>query len=165
MLRTLLQMARSLLVGGAATLVDLGVLAALVELGRLPPTVANVPALLAGALVQFLGARFVVFEDAARGHAGKQAAGFLAVEAATLALNGLAFHALVAGLHVPYALARPLGTFLVFAGFSFPLWRLVFAAPAVAHPDGGATAGAAEAGAGSGGLGARGGRVRQAASR
>jgi putative flippase GtrA len=130
MLRTLAQALRSLLVGGAATLADLGTLAALVELARLPPTVANVPGLLVGALVQFLGARFLVFEGASRGPAGKQVVGFAAVEVATLALNALAFHALVVGAHVPYAVARPLGTFLVFAGFSFPLWRLVFTPPA-----------------------------------
>jgi len=125
-----LRLARSLLVGGAATLVDLGVLALLVELAHLPALVANVPALLAGALVQFLGCRYFVFR-ADGGDVRKQAGGFAAVELATMVLNGLAFHALVAGLHVPYVVARPLGTFLVFVAFSYPMWRLVFALPPV----------------------------------
>jgi hypothetical protein len=56
----------------------------------------------------------------------RQIAGFAATEAATLALNGLAFHVLVTFTPVPYPLARPAGTFLVFVLFSFPMWRLVF---------------------------------------
>lgn len=122
-----LRIGRSVLVGGAATLLDLGVLALLVEVAHLPATVANVPALLVGALVQFLGCRYFVF-PAQGTDLRKQAGGFAAVEVATLALNGVAFHVLVAGLHVPYAFARPLGTFLVFIAFSYPLWRLVFGA-------------------------------------
>lgn len=126
-LSSVLRIGRSVLVGGLATLVDLGVLALLIEVARLPATVANVPALVVGALVQFLGCRYFVFEP--RGtELRKQAGGFAAVELATLALNGLAFHVLVAGLHVPYAIARPLGTFLVFITFSYPMWRLVFGA-------------------------------------
>jgi putative flippase GtrA len=126
-LASALRVGRSVLVGGAATLIDLGVLALLVEVAHLPATAANVPALLVGALVQFLGCRYFVFEAGAA-DLRKQAGGFAAVEVATLALNGLAFHALVAGLHVPYAAARPLGTFLVFISFSYPMWRLVFGA-------------------------------------
>lgn len=124
-LRTAIRIARSVLVGGAATLVDVAVLALLVEVAHLPATTANVPALLVGALVQFLGCRYLVFE-AGGGDLRRQAGGFAAVEVATLALNGLAFHALVAGLHVPYVFARPLGTFLVFIAFSYPMWQLVF---------------------------------------
>ena len=131
-LASALRVVRSLLVGGAATLVDLGVLALLVELAHLPALVANIPALLAGALVQFLGCRYFVFQHGNGGSVGKQAGGFAAVELATLALNGLAFHVLVAGVHVPYVIARPLGTFLVFGAFSYPMWRLVFRANSIA---------------------------------
>lgn len=126
-LASALRVGRSVLVGGAATLIDLGVLALLVEVAHLPATMANVPALLVGALVQFLGCRYFVFE-AQGADLRKQAGGFAAVEVATLALNGLVFHALVAGLHAPYVVARPLGTFLVFIAFSYPMWRLVFGA-------------------------------------
>jgi len=112
-------------VGIAATAADLMALAVLVELFTLAPTVANVPALLVGALVQFLGCRHLVF-DAAGGSLRRQAVGFALAEAGTLALNGLAFHLLVTLTPVPYALARPVGTFVVFVGFSYPVWHLVF---------------------------------------
>jgi putative flippase GtrA len=119
------QLARSLLVGFAATAADISVLAALVELFGLSPTIANVPSLLAGAVVQFLGCRWFVFP---RGEVSlfKQITGFLAAEAGTLTLNGMAFFALVRASLVPYALARPLATFVVFVGFSYPAWKRVF---------------------------------------
>ena len=117
--------AKSLLVGGVATLADFLALTILIELAQVRATVANVPAFLVGALVQFLGCRHLVFQ-AARGHLGRQLAGFAIVEVATLALNGLAFHGLVTLAGLPYWLARPLGTFAVFVGFSYPLWKWVF---------------------------------------
>ncbi len=117
--------AKSLLVGGLATLADFAALTALIELAHVREIVANVPALAVGALVQFLGCRHLVFQ-AARGHLGKQLLGFAVVELATLALNGVAFHLLVTVAEAPYWLARPLGTFGVFVGFSYPLWKWVF---------------------------------------
>lgn len=116
---------KSLLVGGVATIADFAALAALVEFAHVRETVANVPALAVGALVQFMGCRHLVFQ-AARGHLGRQLAGFALVEFATLALNGLVFHVLVTLAAAPYWLARPLGTFAVFALFSYPLWKWVF---------------------------------------
>ena len=113
-------------VGLVATVVDLLALAILVELVGLAPTIANVPALLAGAAVQFLGCRHLVFRAGA-GSLRRQLGGFVFAEAATLLMNALAFHLLVTLTPVPYALARPIGTFLVFAGFSYPVWHLVFA--------------------------------------
>jgi putative flippase GtrA len=121
----ILRFAKSLLVGGVATLADFAALTALIELAHLHETVANVPALCVGALVQFIGCRHLVFQ-AARGHLGKQLLGFAVVELATLALNGVAFHLLVTQAGAPYWLARPLGTFAVFVGFSYPLWKWVF---------------------------------------
>lgn len=124
-LASTLRFARSLAVGGAATLFDWATLALLVEFGNWRETTANVPALVVGAAAQFFGCRHLVFA-AARGGLKRQLAGFAAVEAATLALNGLAFHLLVTLTAVPYWLARPAGTFVVFAAFSYPLWKLVF---------------------------------------
>ncbi len=120
-----LRFIRSALTGGVATLVDLGVLTALIELAHLRPTVANVPALVAGAVTQFIGCRTVVF-GAAGEAVGPQVRGFVVVEAVTLALNALAFHALVTWTPIPYPLARPLGTFLIYIGFSYPMWKRVF---------------------------------------
>lgn len=119
------RVARSLGVGAVASVVDMAVLAVLVSGLHLPSQLANVPALVAGALVQFLGCRHLVF-GASNGALRRQLAGFVATEAGTLALNGLAFHLLVTLTPVPYPLARLLGTFLVFVSFSFPLWTRVF---------------------------------------
>lgn len=122
---TLNRVARSAGIGLLATAVDLAVLALLVEVAGLTPAWANGPALLAGAVVQFIGCRYLVF-SASAGSLKKQLLGFGVTEAATLALNAVAFHLLVTLTPVPYPLARPIGTFLVFVGFSFPMWSLVF---------------------------------------
>jgi len=121
---------RGLLVGGVATATDMLALAVLVELAGLSPQAANAPALLAGAVVQFLGCRHLVFR-AERGSLLKQLGGFAATEAGTLALNALLFHALVTWTPVPYIAARAVGTFLVFIAFSYPMWRRVFRVAAV----------------------------------
>lgn len=126
-METALRFARGAGVGVVATVVDLLTLALLVEVASLHPTLANVPALLVGAAVQFVGCRHVVF-GAGDGSLRRQLVGFALAEAGTLLLNALAFHALVTLTPVPYALARPLGTFLVFIGFSYPVWQRVFRA-------------------------------------
>jgi len=121
------RLARSAGVGAVATVTDLLVLAFLVEVCRLPPTVANVPALVAGAVVQFLGCRHLVFATTEGGASlRRQIVGFVLTEAGTLTLNGIAFHLMVTLTPVPYALARPLATFLIFVGFSYPMWTRVF---------------------------------------
>lgn len=116
---------KSLLVGLVATGVDLAVLAALVELCGVAPTMANVPSLLAGAAVQFLGCRYFAFPktDAS---VFAQLLGFAAAEAGTLTLNGIAFFVLVKLSWLPYVLARPVATFVVFVAFSYPAWKRVF---------------------------------------
>lgn len=130
---------RASLVGLVATAVDLFALAALVELGRLSPALANVPALLAGLLVQFLGCRYVVFAGS-RQPLAHQLVGFAAAEAGALALNAALFHVLVSWTPIPYALARPAGQLVVFVAFSFPAWSRVFAAkPAQRSRAGGGT--------------------------
>ena len=124
--RVLCRLIRAGGVGAAATVVDVVVLAALVEVWGLAPAVAGVPSLLAGGLVQFIGSRRVVFPGAERGRVGAQMASFAVVEAGTLLLNA-GFYALLEGhLGVPYGIARLVGTALVYFGFSYPLWHLVF---------------------------------------
>jgi hypothetical protein len=70
----------------------------------------------------------VVFR-AEQGSVRKQLGGFALTEAGTLILNGLLFHLLVSLTPLPYPFARAVGTFLVFVGFSFPLWAKVFNSP------------------------------------
>ena len=131
MAKKLLQLARAGLAGLAATGADLVTLAVLVSVLHLDPRVANVPALLVGGVVNFVGNRYFAFR-AARGHAGVQAAGYTAVELVALALNGLLYDVvlrLVPGARPAYALVRLATSHAVFLGWSYPLWRRVFAVP------------------------------------
>lgn len=123
-----MKVARSLLVGAVATLADVALLHVLARAG-LSPTAANVPSLLLGVLLQFLGNKYWAFADASP-RLLEQSALFVLVEAGTFVLNAAAFHALVAWLGVSYWAARPLGTFAVYALFSYPLWARIFSSPA-----------------------------------
>lgn len=117
---------RSTLVGAAATLGDLAALTLLVEVFGLLPAVANVPALLLGVGVQFAGNKWFAFQNRSRDYV-RQGLQFAAVEAGTIALNAIAFHVLVTATPIPYAIARLLGTALVYVAFSYPLWKRIFA--------------------------------------
>lgn len=119
--------ARASLVGSAASLVDWAALVMLVELGHIPAQFASIPALLLGAIVQFIGCRYFVF-DGRDGDLGKQVVGFAVAEAGTLFLNAVVFQLLISTVHAPYAMARVVGTFLVFNLFSRQAWREVFTA-------------------------------------
>lgn len=135
--RTLQGVGREFLASGAvgvvATAVDLFSLTFLIEVLALGPQLANLPALALGAIVQFVGSRGLVFRASAGDFLARnswlaQGAGFSVVELGTLALNGVVFSLLMATGLCPYVIARVVSTFLVFAGFSFPLWRCVFRA-------------------------------------
>jgi putative flippase GtrA len=117
---------KSLLTGGVATLVDLTTLTLLVEAFGMSPERANVPALLSGAIAQFVGSRGFVFR-ANGGALGPQLAGFALVEVGTFALNAASFQLAVTRTALPYPLARVLCQFAVYVGFSYPLWKRVFA--------------------------------------
>jgi putative flippase GtrA len=136
--------ARSALAGGAATLVDLGVLGFAVGVLHATAAAANLPAALAGAVVQFIGNRRFAFRS--KGPLGREAALFAATEAVTLALNVGLFH-LVATLLASRGgvgalgaagavVARALTTNLVFVAWSYPAWKRVFAPPSapLQHP-------------------------------
>jgi putative flippase GtrA len=112
------------IVGGAATLVDLLALVVLVQVLGLPATVANVPALLAGAAVQFIGNKWFAFRDRSPDLA-RQGALFAAVEAGALLLNALAFP-LLDTLALPSPAARAAGSAAVYLVFSYPLWGKIF---------------------------------------
>lgn len=133
--KTVSTFARSALTGGAATLVDLGVIAFAVGVLGVSPAVANVPALLLGAVVQFFGNRCFAFR-ARSGALGRQAALFVLTEAVTMALNGALYHAVVTHMTLGTGgavLARAITTNAVFVLWSYPVWRRIFQpAPAVA---------------------------------
>jgi putative flippase GtrA len=128
----LVTLLRAGVAGIAATGSDLATLAVLVSVFHVDPRVANVPALLVGGVVNFVGNRYFAFR-AHRGHAGKQAAGYTAVEIVALALNGVLYDTvlrMVPGARAAYWLVRLATSHAVFLGWSYPLWRKVFAVPA-----------------------------------
>lgn len=117
--------ARGALVGLAATLVDLALLALLYDLARLPLRVASPAALLAGVAVQFVGSRALTFRDRGN-HWLPQALGFAAVEALSFAANVALTELASRGLHLPPTVVRVPVTSLVYFGLSLPLWSRVF---------------------------------------
>ncbi len=121
-----------MLAGGAATLADIAVLALLVSVVGLAPTVASVPALLVGGVVNFMGSRHFAFR-ASGGSFARQLALYAIVEVAALAANGLLFaivmRLLPAGLAWAYVPVRLVTSHLVFLAWSYPLWRFVFRVP------------------------------------
>ena len=127
----MLRYLRALLAGAAATTTDLATLAVLVSLLHVDPRVANVPALVAGGVVQFFANRRFVFRSDGRGLA-RQAALFVVVEAIALALSGLLYeHAMRLLPSQPglYLLVRIVTSHVVFVTWSYPLWHFVFRVP------------------------------------
>lgn len=118
---------RSLVVGALATLVDVAILTLLVELAHLSPSIANIPALIAGAIVQFIGCRNWVFQ-ASGGNFSQQLAAFFGTEIGALVLNAVVFQVLLLTTPIPYGALRPVGCFLVFIFFCYPAWRAIFQA-------------------------------------
>ncbi|MBS2017876.1 MAG: GtrA family protein [Deltaproteobacteria bacterium] len=133
-----LRVVRAFLAGAAATLADLAVLTLLVSAFGVAPRIANVPALLAGGIVNFLGNRHFAFK-AAQGSLAKQATLYTLVELVALALNGVLFDlAMRLPFVAPHAAAwvvpvRLVTSHLVFLAWSYPLWRLVFKVPRAAQ--------------------------------
>jgi putative flippase GtrA len=117
--------ARACIVGSGATLVDVSVLTTCIRIAGMAPTSARVPALLAGASVQFFGNRTFTFRARA-GRIGRQAQLFVCAEAITLALNWGVFHFLATRVHfAPPEVLSFAGTFIVFVTFAYPVRRLV----------------------------------------
>jgi putative flippase GtrA len=120
-----LQFGRALIVGSGATLLDFAVLTACIRILDLEPVVARVPALVAGASLQFIGHRQFTFR-ASRGALTRQAKLFVAVELAGLCANLWIYALLVSRIHVVPAEALGfVGSFLVFVGWAYPMHRLV----------------------------------------
>ncbi|MBX3189598.1 MAG: GtrA family protein [Labilithrix sp.] len=120
-----LRFARACIVGSGATLVDFSVLTTCIRLFEVAPTSARIPALLAGASVQFFGNRTFTFR-AQRGSLSHQAKLFAVFEIATLALNWTVYRLLQPRLTVlPPEIVSFVGTFVVFIGFAYPMRKLV----------------------------------------
>jgi putative flippase GtrA len=125
----LLTLLRAGVAGLAATAADLATLAVFVSVLHVDARLASLPALLVGGIVNFLGNRHFAFR-AKDGDVGKQVAGYTAVEIVAVALNGLLYDTvlrLVPGARAAYWLVRLATSHAVFLGWSYPLWRRVFA--------------------------------------
>jgi putative flippase GtrA len=114
---------RSCLVGLLATASDLGSLMLLIHGAGWSKRAANIPSLLPGLLVQFVGNKYFAFEDRSKAIV-KQGSLFLLIEAAAFGLNVLLFDLLVTLTPIHEIGARLLGTNIVYLGFSFPLWSI-----------------------------------------
>jgi putative flippase GtrA len=109
------------------------ILTGLTELAGLSPRVASVPALVVSSIVMFFGQKYFAF-----GGRGKPTTRelllFALVQVGGLVLTALLFELvvrLVPFLFAHYVLARILVTNLVWLGYSFPLYHLVFPGPKV----------------------------------
>ncbi|MCA9586211.1 MAG: GtrA family protein [Myxococcales bacterium] len=117
--------ARACIVGSGATLVDFSVLTACIRVLELAPTSARLPALVAGASVQFFGNRRFTFR-AQRGSLSRQARLFAVFEVATLLLNWGVYRVVQPRITwLPPELASFVGTFAVFVLFAYPMRKLV----------------------------------------
>lgn len=128
---------RNCLTGGIATACYFAMYFPLYRWAGAHQAVADNTGLLVGAAVQFVGARYFVFR-ARQGKIHKQLAGFALAEVATLLMNMLLL-ALGRWL-LPTVVGKSdwlvLGTsFVVFVGFSYPIWHLVFRSPRARHAD------------------------------
>jgi putative flippase GtrA len=120
-----LRFARALIVGGGATIVDVSVLTTCIRVAGLAPTSARLPALIAGASVQFFGNRTFTFR-AQRGSISRQAKLFVAAELVALALNWSIFRVVAPRVtFLPPEIVSFFGTFIVFVAFAYPMRRLV----------------------------------------
>lgn len=116
---------RALVVGSGATLVDFSIFSTCVRAIDIAPSRARLPALLAGACVQFVGNRGFTFRAQA-GKLSRQLKLFVAAEGLTLALNWSVFQLLIRQIHgLAPELLSFLGTGLVFLLFAYPVRRLV----------------------------------------
>src|SRR5205085_2225688 len=116
---------KSSITGVVASATDLLCLTLLVEVAGVGERIANVPALAAGMVVQFLGNKYFAFEDSSSSFA-KQGALFALVEAAAMFLNGFFFDRIAALEALPYPVLRLLVQAFVYFGFSLPLWSRIF---------------------------------------
>lgn len=112
--------------GLAATAVDVAALTALVRHGA-PIAVAAFLGAAAGAVTSFVASKHLAFGDRSPVTAA-QLARFAGIAAVSALLVAAAMEVVSARLGVPYLLAKVPCAVLIFAGWSFPAQRRLFAA-------------------------------------
>jgi putative flippase GtrA len=124
----LARLGRSGAAGLVATLADLAMLTGLTELAGASPRVASVPALVTGGLVMFFGQKYFAFRGSGKPKT-RELVEFGLVQAGGLMLTGFLYDVALRSapfLTTHYVLVRLVATNLVWLGYSFPLWHLVF---------------------------------------
>jgi putative flippase GtrA len=120
-----LRFGRALVVGSGATLVDFSIFTTCVRAIDVAPVHARLPALVAGACVQFVGNRGFPYRAQA-GRLSRQLKLFVVAELVTLGLNWSVFQLLIRRIHaLPPELVSFLGAGLVFLAFAYPVRKLV----------------------------------------
>jgi putative flippase GtrA len=125
---TISRFLRNCAAGGVASLCYFAAYLPLRHWTPLSQPAADSIGLICGAVIQFFGCRYFVFR-ARYGNLARQAVGFVLVELLTLFLNIAVLWVLRHLLPQPIGesdLLALLSTFLVFAGFSYPIWHVVF---------------------------------------
>jgi putative flippase GtrA len=123
------QLVRAGAAGLVATAADLATLTLLVSVFHVDARLASLPALVAGGVANFVGNRHFAFR-AREGSFARQAVGYTVVELVALALNGVLYDTIlrvVPGAAHAYWAVRLVTSHAVFLGWSYPLWRRVFA--------------------------------------
>jgi putative flippase GtrA len=122
-----MRLLRSAGAGAISTAVDLTALTLLVEVAKWSTRAANVPALVLGGITMFIGQKFFAFR--AHGDVKREMALFVLVQAGALFLNGFLFDLAMRESHFLaryYLIVRMAVGNVVWLGYSFPLWHLVF---------------------------------------
>ena len=120
-----LRFGRDMVVGSGATTVDFLFLTFLIRGFDIVPTVARLPALMAGATVQFFGSRSFTFK-AQSGSMCRQAMLFMACEAAGIAINFCLFHVLQPHItFVPPEIVSFMVNAIVTVTWAYPMRKLV----------------------------------------
>lgn len=123
----LYRLARSAGAGAVATVVDLASITILVEVLHVSKRAANVPALTLGAITMFVGQKYFAFRAA--GDVKKEIAFFTAVQVGGFALNAFIFDVAIRSSVLAakyYLVTRMAVGNVVWLGYSFPMWHLVF---------------------------------------
>lgn len=122
-----LRLVRSGAAGLVSTIVDLTSLTILVEGLHVSTRAANVPALVLGAITMFVGQKYFAFRTL--GDVRREIFLFALVQAVGFALNAWIFDFAIrsSALAARYYLITRMATGnVVWLGYSFPMWHLVF---------------------------------------
>ena len=131
----LMRLVRSAGAGAVSTAVDLSSITLLVEVFHVSTRAANVPALTLGAITMFVGQKCFAFRAA--GDVRREILLFAVVQLGGFAINAYLFDlamrtSVLAARY--YIITRMATGNVVWLGYSFPLWHLVFKRRGVPPP-------------------------------